>query len=100
MSNAPISSKRNQTKGPNMSWEPELEELKRREAFAAEPGGAERKTTEGWRPAYTERVGAVADAGSHEIGVPGLAEYDGNNDLMKLTPSNFVFDGPRLMAAR
>ena len=78
-----------------MSWEPELEELKRREAFVEELGGAERvkRQKDGGRLTIRERVEAVADAGSfHEIGkIAGLAEYDGNNDLMKLTPSNFVF---------
>ena len=49
-----------------MSWEPELEELKRREAFAEELGGAERvkRQKDGGRLTIRERVEAVADAGS------------------------------------
>ena len=45
-----------------MSWEPELEELKRREAFAEELGGAERvkRQKDGGRLTIRERVEAVA----------------------------------------
>ena len=78
-----------------MSWEPELEELKRREAFAEELGGAERvkRQKDGGRLTIRERVEQMADSDSfRELGkIAGLAEYDDNNDLKKLTPSNFVF---------
>ena len=78
-----------------MSWEPELEELKRREAFAEELGGADRvkRQKDGGRLTIRERVEQMSDVGSfHELGkIAGLAEYDENNDLKILTPSNFVF---------
>jgi len=78
-----------------MSWEPELEELKRRAAFADELGGPERvqRQKDGGRYTIRERVVMLADEGSfHEIGkIAGMAEYDSKNDLEKLTPSNFVF---------
>ena len=78
-----------------MSWEPELEELKRREAFAEELGGAERvkRQKDGGRLTIRERVETMADEATfHEVGkIAGLAEYDENNDLKTLTPSNFVF---------
>jgi len=78
-----------------MSWEAELEELRRREAFAEELGGPERvkRQKDGGRYTIRERIDLMADPGSfHERGkIGGLAEYDDNNDLKKLTPSNFVF---------
>ena len=47
-----------------MSWEPELEELKRREAFAEELGGAERvkRQKDGGRLDDRERVEQMADS--------------------------------------
>jgi acetyl-CoA carboxylase carboxyltransferase component len=78
-----------------MSWQNELEELRTREAFAEELGGAERvkRQKDGGRYTIRERVGLMADPGTfHETGkIGGMAEYDENNDLKKLTPSNFVF---------
>ena len=49
-----------------MSWEPELEELKRREAFAEELGGAERvkRQKDGGRLTIRERVEQMADSDS------------------------------------
>ena len=46
-----------------MSWEPELEELKRREAFAEELGGAERvkRQKDGGRLTIRERVEQMAE---------------------------------------
>jgi acetyl-CoA carboxylase carboxyltransferase component len=78
-----------------MSWQNELDELRTREAFAEELGGAERikRQKDGGRYTIRERVGLMADPGTfHETGkIGGMAEYDKNNDLKKLTPSNFVF---------
>jgi len=78
-----------------MSWQNELDELRRREAFAEELGGPERvkRQKDGGRLTIRERVASMADQDSfHELGkVAGMAEYDENNDLAKLTPSNFVF---------
>ena len=78
-----------------MSWQNELEELRTREAFAEELGGAERvkRQKDGGRYTIRERVGLMADPGTfHETGkIGGMAEYDENNDLKKLTPSNFIF---------
>src|ERR1051325_7633507 len=78
-----------------MSWDNEMEELRRREAFAEELGGPERvkRQNDGGRLTIRERIAKLADPGSfHEIGkIAGRAEYDAKNDLVKLTPSNFVF---------
>ncbi|MDP7547307.1 MAG: carboxyl transferase domain-containing protein, partial [Alphaproteobacteria bacterium] len=83
-----------------MSWQPELDELKRREAFAEKLGGAMRvqRQKDGGRYTIRERIEILADDGSfHELGkIAGMAEYDGNNDLENLVPSNFVFGRARL----
>src|SRR5438034_2435211 len=78
-----------------MSWEREMDDLRRREAFAEELGGPERvkRQHDGGRLTIRERIAKLADPGTfHEIGkIAGSAAYDAKNDLVKLTPSNFVF---------
>ena len=83
-----------------MTWEPELDELRRREAFAEALGGpdkVERQHSFG-KLTIRERIDAMADAGSfHEIGkTAGVAEYDDDGELVHLTPSNFVFGTARI----
>ena len=83
-----------------MSWEPEIEELRRREAFAEELGGpdkVERQHHFG-KKTIRERIALAADPGSfHEIGkTAGVAEYDASGQLKKLSPSNFVFGTARI----
>ena len=77
-----------------MSWQPELEELRRREAFAREMGGPEKvkRQHEGGRLTVRERIDALLDRGSfHEVGaIAGKAEYDAKGDLAGFTPSNCV----------
>jgi acetyl-CoA carboxylase carboxyltransferase component len=78
-----------------MDWQKEMDELRRREAFAEELGGPERvkRQHDGGRLTIRERVARLADTGSfHELGkIAGRATYDEKNDLVGLTPSNFVF---------
>ena len=78
-----------------MSWETELDELRRREALAEQLGGVERvqRQHDGGRYTIRERLARLVDPGSfHEIGkIAGRATYDGSNDLETFTPSNFVF---------
>ena len=78
-----------------MSWQNELDELHRREAFAEKLGGPEKvkRQKDGGRYTIRERVLLMADEGTfHERGkIAGMGEYDSNNDLSKLTPSNFIF---------
>jgi acetyl-CoA carboxylase carboxyltransferase component len=78
-----------------LTWERELEELKRREAFAEQLGGAERvrRQHDGGRYTVRERIARLVDADSfHEIGkIAGRAAYDDANELLAFTPSNFVF---------
>ncbi len=78
-----------------MDWQKEMDELRRREAFAEELGGPERvkRQHDGGRLTIRERVARLSDPGTfHEMGkIAGRATYDANNDLVDLTPSNFVF---------
>src|SRR5688500_12669908 len=78
-----------------MDWQKEMDELRRREAFAEELGGPERvkRQHDGGRLTIRERVARLADAGTfHELGkIAGRATYDSKNDLVDLTPSNFIF---------
>src|SRR5881628_1055525 len=83
-----------------MNWQSEMDELRRREAFAEELGGPERvkRQHEGDRYKIRERIALLVDAGSfHEIGkIAGRAVYNAGNDLEKLVPSNFVFGRARV----
>lgn len=78
-----------------MSWNEELEELRRRSALAEEMGGAEKvaRQHEFGKLTIRERVDALADAGTfHEIGkLAGVGRYGDNGELEAFTPSNFVF---------
>ena len=78
-----------------MDWQKEMDELRRREAFAEQLGGLERvkRQHDGGRLTIRERVARLADPGSfHELGkIAGRATYDSKNDLVDLTPSNFIF---------
>lgn len=71
-----------------MSWEPELEELRRREEQARRMGGeakVERQHAAG-RLTVRERIEALLDAGSfHEVGATTGLEREG-----EFTPANFV----------
>src|SRR5262249_30838974 len=76
-----------------MSWQPEIDELKRRTAMAHELGGPESVAFHkgGGKLTVRERLDLLADAGSfRETGaLAGRPEWDGN-ELKKLTPANAV----------
>lgn len=78
-----------------MTWQTELDELKRREAFAEMMGGPDKvqRQKDGGRLTVRERIAAMLDDGSfHELGkIAGMAQYDGRNDLEDFVASNFVF---------
>ncbi|MBM3567426.1 MAG: propionyl-CoA carboxylase [Alphaproteobacteria bacterium] len=83
-----------------MSWGPEVEELKRRRAFALELGGKEgieRQHAEG-RLTARERIDRLVDKGSwRELGMlAGKAEYDKNHRLVAVRPSNTIIGTARL----
>lgn len=77
-----------------MSWQPELDELARRKAFAAKGGGDDKTARQhaGGRLTVRERIAKLVDEGTfHEIGaIAGKAEYDADGQLKHLTPSNNV----------
>jgi propionyl-CoA carboxylase beta chain len=78
-----------------MSWEAEIEELRRRQALAHAMGGVDklaRQAAAGRMDART-RIAAVADAGTfREIGeLSGFASYGPDGDLEGFLPANFLF---------
>src|SRR3954452_8410665 len=81
-----------------MSWEPELEELRRREALARDaashPGRAERVARQHAAGKLTvrERVERLLDAESfHELGsLAGVAEYGEDGSVETFMPANMV----------
>jgi acetyl-CoA carboxylase carboxyltransferase component len=78
-----------------MSWQPELDELARREAFAREMGGPDKvkRQHDAGRLTVRERIDRMVDAGSfHEVGaLSGIGEYDARGQLKQVTPANCVF---------
>jgi acetyl-CoA carboxylase carboxyltransferase component len=77
-----------------MSWQPEIDEIRRREALAREMGGdanVARQHAAG-RLTVRERIQRLLDAGSfHESGaLAGQAKYDAEGNLITFLPSNFV----------
>ncbi|MDI3306964.1 MAG: carboxyl transferase domain-containing protein [Acetobacteraceae bacterium] len=77
-----------------MNWQPELDELRQREALAHAMGGPDkiRRQHEGGRLTVRERINRLLDAGSfHEVGaIAGRAHYDAQGNLTSFTPSNCV----------
>ena len=83
-----------------MSWEKEIEELRRREALARRMGGARQDQAPARRrQAHRARAHrpAARQGSFHEIGaIAGKAEYDADGDLVDFTPSNFVMGRGRI----
>ena len=77
-----------------MTWEPELDELRRRTELAKAMGGPEKvaRQHEFGKLTVRERVERSVDAGSFdEIGaVAGVGQYDERRRADRLPPSNFV----------
>jgi acetyl-CoA carboxylase carboxyltransferase component len=83
-----------------VSWQPELDEIRRREELARQMGGAanvERQHAAG-RLTVRERIDRLLDPGSfHEAGaLAGQAKYDAEGNLVTFTPSNFVVGSGRI----
>src|SRR5262245_54603290 len=78
-----------------MSWERELEELRRRQALAQQMGGEEKVARQraAGRLTVRERIEALLDAGTfHELGsITGVATHDEDGAIAGLMPTNFVF---------
>src|SRR6476646_10698771 len=83
-----------------MAWQPELDDLSRRVAFAREMGGVDmvKRQRDQGRLTVRDRIDKIVDQKSfHEIGaISGIAEYDENNELKHLTPANCVFGRARV----
>jgi len=78
-----------------VSWEADIEELRRREALARQMGGPDKvkRQHDAGRLTVRERIEALLDPGSfHEIGaLAGRAKYRDNGELESVQPANFVF---------
>ncbi len=78
-----------------MSWEPELEELRRRRELAEQMGGAEKVARQHGRGKMDARarIAALVDAGSfREIGkIAGKGTYDEDGQLTDLAPANYLY---------
>ena len=83
-----------------MSWQREIEELRRREELARRMGGAEKvqRQHEAGKLTVRERIGRLLDPGSfHEVGTTaGKARYGEDGELLDLAPANFVFGRGRI----
>ncbi|MEO8452941.1 MAG: carboxyl transferase domain-containing protein, partial [Gemmatimonadota bacterium] len=83
-----------------MTWQKEVDELRRREAMAREMGGAEKvkRQHDAGRLTVRERLAQLLDPDSfHEIGgIAGFGEYDEHGGLVKLSPSNLLFGRGRI----
>ena len=77
-----------------MTWQPELDELRRRQQLAERMGGPEkiRRQHDAGRLTVRERIALLLDEGSfREIGaLAGKASYDETGELADFTPANFV----------
>ncbi len=87
-----------------MSWEPELEELRRREELARRMGGEERVARQhaSGRLTVRERIERLFDAGSfHETGaLAGRGSYDERGELSDFVPANTVVGQGRIHGRR
>jgi acetyl-CoA carboxylase carboxyltransferase component len=86
--------------GLMMSWKPELDELKRRQAFAQKMGGEEKvaRHRKAGKLTVRERIDAFLDPGSfQELGsVAGAASYDDDGKLTDLVAANHVLGRGRI----
>jgi acetyl-CoA carboxylase carboxyltransferase component len=86
-----------------VTWEPELDELRRREELARKMGGEERVERQhaSGRLTVRERIDRLFDAGSfHETGaIAGQATYDGE-ELTDFLPANMVVGQGRIDGRR
>jgi hypothetical protein len=76
-------------------WQPQLAELREREALAHQLGGQERVARQhaGGRLTVRERIERMLDRGSfHEVGaIAGKADYGPDGRITAFTPANCVF---------
>jgi acetyl-CoA carboxylase carboxyltransferase component len=87
-----------------MTWQPELDELARRERLAAQLGGEERVARQhaSGRLTVRERIERLFDGGTfHETGaIAGSARYAPDGELEEFTPANMVIGQGRIDGRR
>jgi acetyl-CoA carboxylase carboxyltransferase component len=87
-----------------VNWEPELDELRRREELASRMGGEERVARQhaSGRLTARERIDRLFDDGSfHETGgIAGKGEYDADGELVDFLPANMVVGQGRIGGRR
>ena len=83
-----------------MSWEADIEELRRREALARQMGGPDKvkRQHDAGRLTVRERIEQLLDPGSfHEIGaLAGRAQYGDDDEIQSFQPANFVLGRGRI----
>ena len=83
-----------------MTWQPEVDELHRREELARKMGGAERvqRQTDAGRLTVRKRIDELLDAGSFEEwgALAGFAKYGEEGGLIEFTPANNVVGTGRI----
>ena len=83
-----------------MSWESEIEELRRREALARHMGGPDKvkRQHDGGKLTVRERIDLLLDPDSfHEIGaLAGRAKYGADGRIEAFQPANFVLGRGRI----
>ena len=83
-----------------MSWQNEVDELRRREEMARRMGGPDKikRQRDGGKLTVRERIERLLDKESfHEIGaIAGKAEYDADGNLVDFMASNFVMGRGRI----
>ena len=91
-----------------MSWEKEIEELRRREELGKRMGGPEKiaRHTNAGKLTVRDRVDRLLDAGSlHEVGaISGKVTYDADGAIEEMIPANLVtgrgdIEGRRVVVA-
>jgi acetyl-CoA carboxylase carboxyltransferase component len=83
-----------------VSWEADIEELRRRQALGRQMGGPDKikRQHDAGRLTVRERIDALLDPGSfHEIGaLAGRAQYGEEGEIASFQPANFVFGRGRI----
>jgi acetyl-CoA carboxylase carboxyltransferase component len=83
-----------------MSWQPEIDELRRRQALAEQMGGPEKvkRHHDNGKLTVRERFDALLDPASfREIGsISGFTTYDDDGNLAQFMPANFLFGRGRI----
>ena len=78
-----------------MTWQPEIEEMRRRRKLAEAMGGSEKVARQHSRGKLDarQRIAGLVDPGSfREIGkIAGKGHYDENGKLTGLSPSNLIY---------